>query len=173
MSDSSDEEFLDQGIGDDFEFNTSGNESEGSETEPTIPIYNVNDQVVPDIDNVANTWHNNFDIHERGLPHLFAPRGPDGRATGPATILAADKGPIDFFKLFLNDIIFEHIINETERYANQQIAENPDSNKSAWSKPSLPEIKSFYWSLLLMGIDVKPETKLYWSTDPSWNLNIP
>lgn len=185
MSDSSDEEFLgfeadeiqqavqryeqilqDQGIGDDFEFNTSGNESEGSETEPTIPIYNVNDQVVPDIDNVANTWHNNFDIHERGLPHLFAPRGPDGRATGPATILAADKGPIDFFKLFLNDIIFEHIINETERYANQQIAENPDSNKSAWSKPSLPEIKAFIGLCFLMGIDVKPETKLYWSTDP-------
>lgn len=35
---------LDQGIRDDFEFNTSGNKSEGSETGLTISIHNVNDQ---------------------------------------------------------------------------------------------------------------------------------
>ncbi|CAC5421000.1 unnamed protein product [Mytilus coruscus] len=46
------------------------------------------------------------------------------------------------------------------------IAENPDSNKSSWSKPSLPEIKDFIDLCFLMEIDVKPESKLYWSTDP-------
>ena len=49
-------------------------------------------------------------------------------------------------------------MNETERYASQQIAENPDINKSPWSKPSLPEIKAFIGLCFVIVIDVSQKS---------------
>ncbi|CAG2198193.1 unnamed protein product [Mytilus edulis] len=41
----------------------------------------------------ADGWHENFNYYERGLPHIFLPRGN----TGPTTVLDPDKEPVDFF----------------------------------------------------------------------------
>lgn len=58
------------------------------------------------------------------------------------------------YQTLLKDVIFQHIINERKRYANQQIAENKNSN------PLARNLKK------MIAIDVKPAIKLYWSTDP-------
>ncbi|CAG2228199.1 unnamed protein product [Mytilus edulis] len=83
----------------------------------------------------ADGWHANFDYYERGLPHIFLPRGN----TGPTT--------------------------ETDRYANKQIRDHPDENKSPWVTPTVEEMKAFLGLCFLMGINVKPDIKSYWSTD--------
>ncbi|CAG2210535.1 unnamed protein product [Mytilus edulis] len=91
----------------------------------------------------ADGWHENFNYYERGLPHIFLPRGN----TGPTTVLDPDKEP------------------ETDRYANKQIRDHPDENKSPWVTPTVEEMKAFLGLCFLMGINVKPDIKSYWSTD--------
>ncbi|VDI26102.1 Hypothetical predicted protein [Mytilus galloprovincialis] len=109
----------------------------------------------------ADGWHANFDYYERGLPHIFLPRGN----TGPTTVLDPDKEPVDFFSLLFTNAILQYIIQETDRYANKQIRDLPDENKSPWITPTVEEMKAFLGLCFLMGINVKPDIKSYWSTD--------
>lgn len=176
MSDSSEEEFegfseqeiinagrryqelLDRnGIGNDNEIDI---ESEDSEPE------NSDDDETPNINNAGDAsqndgWHDNFDYYERGFPHLFNPRN----RTGAQNIQTPDKEPVDFFELFLTHDVLQFIIDCTDAYANKQIRENPNSNRSAWSCPTMPEMKAFLGLTFLMGIIVKPDVKSYWTAD--------
>ncbi|CAC5395945.1 unnamed protein product [Mytilus coruscus] len=145
------------GIGDDFMI---------SDVESELSDENNDEQQLADVNNAGDApnndgWHQEFDIFERGLPHLFQPRSN----TGPQNILGPEKDTIDFFQLFLSDNLIQSIIEKTDSYAKMQKDINPDQNKSAWSCPSLPEIKAFLGITFLMGIDVKPDIKSYWSTD--------
>ncbi|CAC5412379.1 unnamed protein product [Mytilus coruscus] len=83
----------------------------------------------------ADGWHDNFIYYERGLPPLFLPLGN----TDPIT--------------------------ETDRYANKQILEHPDENRSPWVTPTTEEMRAFLGLCFLMGINVKPDIKSYWTTD--------
>jgi len=145
------------GIGDDL--GISDVESENSDE-------NGDDPPVANVNNAGDApgnggWHSNFNYFERGLPHLFTPR----QNTGPQTILGPEKEPIDFFKLMFTDNTLEYIIHQTDTYARKQIEEHPEQNKSAWSCPSIPEMRAFLGLTFLMGITVKPDIRSYWSTD--------
>ncbi|CAC5402527.1 unnamed protein product [Mytilus coruscus] len=145
------------GTGDDFMI---------SDVESELSDENNDEQQLADVNNADDApnndgWHQVFDIFERGLPHLFQPRSN----TGPQNILGPEKDTIDFFQLFLSDNLIQSIIEKTDSYAKMQKDINPDQNKSAWSCPSLPEIKAFLGITFLMGIDVKQDIKSYWSTD--------
>ncbi|CAC5411227.1 unnamed protein product [Mytilus coruscus] len=109
----------------------------------------------------ADGWHDNFNYYETGLPHLFLPC----RNTGPTTVLEPNKEPVDFFSLLFTNAILQYIIQETDRYANKQIREHPDENKSSWVTPTAEEMKAFLGLCFLMGINVKPDIKSYWTTD--------
>ncbi|XP_071151167.1 piggyBac transposable element-derived protein 4-like [Mytilus edulis] len=145
------------GIGDDFLISDIESElSDDNNDEPQlVDINNAGD--APNNDG----WHQEFDIYERGLPHLFQPRN----TTGPQNILGPEKDIIDFFQLFLSDHLLQQIIEKSDGYAKLQKDLNPDLHKSAWSCPSLPEMKAFIGLTFLMGIDVKPDLKSYWSKD--------
>ncbi|XP_063436615.1 piggyBac transposable element-derived protein 4-like [Mytilus trossulus] len=66
----------------------------------------------------------------------------------------------------MDDHFPEFLINQTDSYANKNIQHRPNDNKMPWSIPTLPEIKSCLCLNYQMGINHKPSTKLYWSTDP-------
>lgn len=140
-----------QGIGEDSDEPISSEESDGDD----VP------GPAGDAGNTINGWHN-FVANERGLPHLFNP----SRRTGPSRIMPPEKEPIDFFKLFVNDMFIINLIDETDKYAKFQKDLNPNQNKMPWMKPSIPEMNAFLGLCFQMGIDRKPNTRLYWATDP-------
>ncbi|XP_069107421.1 piggyBac transposable element-derived protein 4-like, partial [Argopecten irradians] len=107
-------------------------------------------------------WHAGFEYFERGLPHLFMPRGN----TGPTRQLTADKGPLGFLELFLDLVVLALLIDETYRYARQQIERHPAQNKLPWKEVTIPEMRAFLGLCMAMGVTRKPSVKLYWCTDP-------
>lgn len=112
-------------------------------------------------DRLNDGWHD-FDRREMGLPHIF---NPDRQSDRPTHVLGPEKEPVDFFALMFTPDILTYIITETDRYAQKQIADHPNENKSPWSTPTLQEMKAFFGLCFLMGINVKPDIKSYWTTD--------
>ncbi|XP_071157552.1 piggyBac transposable element-derived protein 4-like [Mytilus edulis] len=150
-------QLLQQGLGDDTD-SDGFIESDDSDIE-------INDDIpgpAGDAGNVLqNGWHEQFIYHERGMPHLFTPSG----ISGPTRIMPQDQDPTDFLKLFLTDMLIENLINEADRYAVKQKEQHPNQNKMAWVKPTVPEMNAFLGLCFQMGVDRKPSTKMYWSTD--------
>ncbi|CAG2223068.1 unnamed protein product [Mytilus edulis] len=59
----------------------------------------------------------------------------------------------------------EPLLMRLETDANKQICDHPDENKSPWVTPTVEEMKAFLGLCFLMGINVKPDIKSYWTTD--------
>ena len=62
------------------------------------------------------------------------------------------------------------IVDETNRFAEQYLLEksvtDPDNSYlGQWTPVTIPEMKKFIGTLLLMGIVYKPDLHMYWSTD--------
>ena len=75
--------------------------------------------------------------------------------------------PIDFLSLFLTDDFWNHITNETNRYAHQVLHSKelkPKSRFHSWCDVSVPEMKAFLSLHLSMGLVDKPEIEDYWAT---------
>lgn len=88
---------------------------------------------------------------------------PFTAATGPTSGVAEDGTAIDFFYLMFPEELIEHIVVETNRYAQECIATNPDRE---WFETTLAEMKAFIGLHVLFGIKQLPATRLYWSQDP-------
>ena len=88
---------------------------------------------------------------------------PFTAATGPTSGIAEDGTAIDFFYLMFQEELIEHIVIETNRYAQECIATNPDHE---WFETTLAEMKAFIGLHMLFGIKQLPATCLYWSQDP-------
>ena len=78
--------------------------------------------------------------------------------------------PEDFFDLYVTDQLLDHIVTETNHYAQQYIAANWTTLKqysrvTDWQDTTRNEMKTFLGILLLMGVVFKPRVSLYWSTD--------
>lgn len=145
-----------QGIGNDSDINVSSDDSDGEIPGPAGDAP------------VNNGWHEQFNYFERGLPQLF---NLDA-TTGPSRIMPPEKEPIDFFKLFYNDVLVEFLISETDKHARLQKELNPNENRMAWTRPTIPEMNAFLGLCFMMGIDKKPSTKMYWSTDSFVNTPL-
>ena len=76
----------------------------------------------------------------------------------------------DFLGLFLDDEFFKLSVDQTNLYAAQYIAANPElpphSRIRKWIDVSIPELKTLLPFFLLIGIVVKPELQQYQSTTP-------
>ena len=83
---------------------------------------------------------------------------------------------LDYLELYMTDHIIEHLVNETNRYADQFIANNLEQAQNSyikhWTQVTVTEIKKFIGVLLLMGIIYKPTTHMYWSTDELYSTPI-
>ena len=77
--------------------------------------------------------------------------------------------PVDYFKLFMNDDILNHITAQTNLFAEQYIRNHnplpPHSDCHMWTPTNPREMTQFLGLLLLMGIMKKPTIDMYWSTD--------
>ena len=77
--------------------------------------------------------------------------------------------PHEYFSLFITDDLLNCFVPETNRYANQFIAEG-NLRRSSRANDCFPtnreEMKKFLGLLFLMGIVHKPAIHMYWSKDP-------
>jgi hypothetical protein len=73
---------------------------------------------------------------------------------GPQFHLLPDAEPMDYFSLFLNDLLLNNVV-ETNRYARHKISELQFCLRSSWSKwsvVSVPEMKAFLGLIINMGL---------------------
>ncbi|KAM4030257.1 piggyBac transposable element-derived protein 4-like [Anomaloglossus baeobatrachus] len=99
------------------------------------------------------------------VPENFAPQIPDFVPQSGIQFETANLREIDFFKVYFSESIVSLMVEQTNLYAQQFLAENPNSSCSTWSPIDSVEMMK-YWGLVLnMGIVKKPEIRQYWSTD--------
>jgi len=72
----------------------------------------------------------------------------------------ANSTKIDFLELYLTNEIYELIVQETNRFAAQYIASNPDKEDNkyvgSWNDVTKEELKVFLGVVIMMGIIHKP-----------------
>lgn len=80
------------------------------------------------------------------------------------------RDPIYYFNLFLGDDIIDHIVSETNKFAQQMKRDNPNAARHSfvnlWQPVNKVEMRQFLGLMFLMGIIHKPRIRDYWSTDP-------
>ena len=77
--------------------------------------------------------------------------------------------PYDFFALFINDDLLNCFVTETNRYAEQYLAENNitrGSRANDWYPTDMKQIKQFLGLFFPMGIIHKPAIHMHWSKGP-------
>ena len=117
-------------------------------------------------ENTANEQWEETNWEPQNIPFTGIP--------GPAAAAAdlEEDDPMKFFQLFMDDNIIEHIVQQTNLYAEQSIQcqqeqdkQQPHSRSRAWKPVTLVELKKFFGLLFLTGIIRKPTLQSYWSTD--------
>lgn len=71
----------------------------------------------------------------------------------------------DIYSLFLNDEIFDIIVLETNRYADETLLEKKSLRLDKWIPTDKQEIKKRFGLIMWMGLVKLPEIHLYWSKD--------
>ena len=95
----------------------------------------------------------------KGIPGLPLPPGS----------LSPESSPIEFFQVFVTKEIVDLMVNETNKYAEQELSKGKlkrQSRKHSWVPTNEVEMKYFFGLLFTMGIVVKKKIADYWSTDP-------
>lgn len=72
--------------------------------------------------------------------------------------------PGEFFCAIFDNELFEHLVLQTNMYANQQQLVN-------WTPTNIEEMKAVFGVLLLMGVHVLPSLDHYWSSDPLFKVD--
>ena len=95
----------------------------------------------------------NFDLREfSGRPGLLVNIGNEPKAD-------------DFFTEVFDEETFDKIVEETNRYARQNLANNA-SRLAKWRDVTKPELKAYFGLCVIMGINILPKVADYWSNDP-------
>lgn len=77
-----------------------------------------------------------------------------------------NKSPYDFYKLMVSDELINHIVIETNRYAQQCKQKNTlqKSRIIRWVDTNLEEIEKFLGIIIWMGLFHLPSIQAYWQT---------
>lgn len=78
------------------------------------------------------------------------------------------RRPIDIFERFITDEIIDVLVQETNRYASQQLTKR-HSGKSrikSWTNTNKNEMRKFLGVAIGMGLTQVPAINLYWSKEP-------
>ena len=83
---------------------------------------------------------------------------------GPTHLLPATATPIDFWDLLFPSSLMETIVEETNRYAQQQ-------KTKGWTETTEEEVRAFFGMLTALGLHGLPSMTDIWSMD--WIFGIP
>ena len=87
--------------------------------------------------------------------------------TGDFATLSA----VEFFKLYYCQLVWDMLVDETNRYAQQTIDPNPDQQFS-WHPTNVPEMMAFVALLIAMGINKSSQYRMYWSTSEIIHITL-
>lgn len=75
--------------------------------------------------------------------------------------------PCDFYSLFLDDVIIQLLVEETNRYASELLKSvvSPYLRLKNWEKVSHTEMKTFLGIIMGMGLCPQPSIASYWKTN--------
>lgn len=65
------------------------------------------------------------------------------------------------FRIFLDQILTQLIVGETNRYASEMSSQT----KTVWKDVGIDEVMCYLAIVLMMGVVKKPSVKSYWSTE--------
>ena len=87
-----------------------------------------------------------------------------------------EYNPVDYFDLFFPNEVYELMATETNRYADQFRAYNPDrgqhSRFNAWEETNISEMKAYVALQIAMGLCQKHELADYWEKYWLTSLNF-
>ncbi|CAK1596303.1 unnamed protein product [Parnassius mnemosyne] len=89
--------------------------------------------------------------------------------------ILANASPIDYFDLFMTNEIIQHIVDQTNLYATQQLLSNDipsGSRQHAWVPVTLDEMKKFLALIGWMGLVKLPSIKDYWRVHKLYNIPL-
>ncbi|XP_068098218.1 piggyBac transposable element-derived protein 4-like [Hyperolius riggenbachi] len=129
----------------------------------------------------GNTKRRRTAVPEEFLSPVWSPASFDPPLIPPFTgkpgiaVEITDNSPIKFMELIISDELLGLIVQQTNVYAEQYIAEHPRCSYAEpkhWRPTTIPEMKTFLGFLLNMGITKKPNVKSYWSTKAIYHMPI-
>ena len=145
-----------------------GRESDGSDIEGVDleEEEEVAEPVNPQEGNISSDDDEDFDgFHPDWVYEDFNPRQPRAyRQDGGATrAFDVDSRPVDYFNAFWGDDLWEHLVLETNRYADQEREKNPPPpHAPKWSDVDVDTMKAFMGLCMAMGILKVPHRNDYW-----------
>ena len=93
--------------------------------------------------------------------HLIDVQVPDFLATSGVNVNFNDPNELDVFLHFIGVDLWDLIVNESNRYAQQKLG---DKFVNAW-RITCQELKAFIGVNMIMGIQKMPNYALFWSDD--------
>ena len=84
--------------------------------------------------------------------------------SGPQHSLGDDADTRDYFRILFPDSLFEHMVEQTNKYALYRQRRSGKSDPH-WHPTDVREIKAFVGLNILMGINQLPDTGMYWASD--------
>lgn len=109
-------------------------------------------------DEDEETWKKSMWTDDRPTADTF-----DSVPMIPTRMLPPNASIRHFEKMFTGEV-FELIIAETNRYANQK-------SVVGWTDIDGPELKAFLGIVIIMGYNILPSMELYWSSDPGFRVD--
>ena len=114
-----------------------------------------------ELEGFEHDWE--YDKLSTRVPNLYTEQA------GPICSLPKESQPLDYFDKFWGEEMWQHIVTETNRYAQQERDKNPPSPSAPnWSLITVPIMKKFVGICMLMGIVRLPSKKYYWSKEDSF-----
>lgn len=83
--------------------------------------------------------------------------------SGIVVDVGADPKADDFFTFMFGEDLFDKIVEETNRYARQMLADN--KHLARWRDVTKAEVKAYFGMCVIMGMNILPKVADYWSVD--------
>ena len=149
--------------GSDIDINFEGFESEEEENEfvPDDPLERAQQCDFLDTEEEEEEEEfRGFQVDWRTGNYLPRHTKPFSRTPGVKQPIPLDASPLDVFSLIFTDELWDTLVTETNRYAEQVRAQTPTT--SMWTPVSKTEMKTFLGLCLCFGILKLPSRRDYW-----------
>ena len=112
----------------------------------------------------SGTQNSGFSIHKSSTSESNSTplSSSFSEQVGPTSFLAPTATAVDFFMLYFDQTLLDHIVEQTNLYAKQ----NPPSDRYKWYDICSNELKAFFGLIIAIGLKKLPAIIDYWSSNP-------